>query len=257
MIITPDFSYTNGTHFAQLSELAYEKSPDEVKRKMAPKGYRNVRYFDKSGAQCYGLEAEDHVVLAFRGTEPTTMNDVKADINIFHGQDKYGITVGNVHKGFRNEVDTLWPDIKKWLRGTSNKQVYTCGHSLGGAMSGIAASRIDNAICYNYGCPRIGTKDWAKEFDKSHKMYRFVNDRDVISKIPPKWMNYKHCGELHHITRKGKIKKNPTKWSLFKNGFINMLRNPLRIVQGIPDHDMGDYRTLIRRWSESDINNPS
>jgi hypothetical protein len=38
MIITPDFSYKNGTHFAQLSELAYKKSPDEVKRKMAPKG---------------------------------------------------------------------------------------------------------------------------------------------------------------------------------------------------------------------------
>ena len=248
MNITKDFSYTNASHFARLSELAYEKSEDVFKRITKPYGYKNVKYFDKSGAQCYGLEHDDYIVLSFRGTEPETENDVKADLNIFHVKDKNGIKIGQVHRGFRDEVDTLWSDITSWLEEKAGKQIYTCGHSLGGAMSGIAASRLDGAICYNYGCPRIGTNKWRKAFDKEHKMYRFVNDRDIVPRIPPRWMRYKHAGELHFIDKNGKIKKNPNPFQQFKIGLLNICKNPLRITEGIPDHNMGDYRKFIENW---------
>jgi triacylglycerol lipase len=248
MTIIPGFSYTNAAHFAKLSELAYEKSEDTFKKTTRPYGYKDIKYFDQSGAQCYGLEHDDYVVLSFRGTEPTTRNDVPADLNIIHGKDKNGITTGSVHCGFRDEVDTLWPDITEWLEEKGDQQIYTCGHSLGGAMSGIAASRLDGAICYNYGCPRIGTNKWRKSFDKEHKMYRFVNDRDIVPRIPPRWMRYKHAGELHFIDKNGNIKKNPNPLRQLGIGLCNMCKNPLRIAQGIPDHNMGDYREFIENW---------
>ena len=87
MNIGENFSYTNASHFAKLSQLAYEKDEKKFKNAVKPYGYKNVRYFDKEGAQCYGLENNDFVVLTFRGTEPTTANDVKADLNILHGID--------------------------------------------------------------------------------------------------------------------------------------------------------------------------
>lgn len=248
MNIDNTFSYENAYHFAELSKLAYEKDENTFKNKTSKYGYKNIKYFDKSGAQCYGLENNDFVVLTFRGTEPTTTNDVKADLNILHGKDSRGITKGSVHRGFRDEVDTLWPDITSWLGTTNDKPVYTCGHSLGAAMSGIAASRIKDATSYNYGCPRIGTKPWAKEFDNTHKMYRFVNDRDIVPRIPPRWLRYKHCGELHHIGKNGKIKKNPNPFNQFKTGIMNMCKNPFRITEGIPDHDMSDYCNHIKKW---------
>lgn len=244
------FSYTNASHFAKLSQLAYEKDENKFKRAVKPYGYKNITYFDKDGAQCYGLEGEDFVVLTFRGTEPTTANDVKADLNILHKMDSLGITKGSVHRGFLDEVNTLWPDITSWLEGTGNKRVYTCGHSLGAAMSGIAASRIEGATCYNYGCPRIGTGPWGKEFNKTNKMYRFVNDRDIVPRIPPRMMRYRHCGELHHIGKNGKITKNPNPFNQLKIGLWNMCKNPFRITEGIPDHDMGDYCRHIDNWIE-------
>ena len=250
MVVTGEFSFQNASHFAKLSELAYEKAEDKVRSESRKFGYKSVKYFDKDGAQCYGFEHDNYLVLSFRGTEPTTANDVKADLNILHCEDLP--RPGRVHRGFKSEVDTLWPDIDKWLKTKNKTKVYTCGHSLGGAMSGIAATRIEGSICYNYGCPRIGNDKWRRAFNESHKMYRFVNDRDIVPRIPPKWMRYKHAGELFHINKTGdKITKNPNPWNQFKAGVMNMCRNPLRITQGIQDHDMADYCKFIENWSKN------
>lgn len=246
MKLTRSFSFENALHLANLSQLAYN-TEDVVKEKC---GYKNVKFFDKFGAQCYGFENSDHIVLSFRGTEPTTTNDIKADLNIFHGRDYEGIQEGRVHTGFRDEVDTLWSDITEWLSRSKNKQIYTCGHSLGGAMSCIAASRLKGYICYNYGCPRVGTGKWKKAAEKNNVFYRFVNDRDIVPRIPPRWMNYRHLGELYFIDRKGEIIKNPNPWKSFKKGLANMCRNPLRITQGISDHSMSDYCKFIKEWIE-------
>jgi predicted lipase len=248
MKLTKSFSFENALHFAKLSELAYEKSEETFKKETKPMGYKNIKYFDVYGAQCYGLEADEHVVLTFRGTEANTKNDVFADLNILLRPDYDGLQKGRVHSGFRDEVDTLWIPITEWLETKGTKQIYTCGHSLGGAMSGIAASRLPGAICYNYGCPRIGTNKWKKAFEKGHKMFRFVNDRDIVPRIPPTWMRYRHTGDLFFIDKKGKIIKNPNKFKQFRIGLASMCMNPLRITEGISDHSMTDYVKFIRDW---------
>ena len=78
------------------------------------------------------------VVIACRGTEPNETNDIKADID---AAKVVAETVGHVHRGFKREVDELWPMIEKSLQANKTKKVWFCGHSLGGAMATICAGR--------------------------------------------------------------------------------------------------------------------
>ena len=52
-------------------------------------------------------------MLAFRGTEPTSFGDILADIKAWPADSE---TQGNVHAGFKGEVDKLWPSITKRIK---------------------------------------------------------------------------------------------------------------------------------------------
>ena len=171
------FSYANALHFAELANLAYQEEK-QFKKTASAMGYKSVKYFNIDGAQAYGMAKEDYIVLAFRGTEPTQFNDIKADLNALHVRNELGS--GRVHKGFKHEVDDIWEQIEEWVAKRKFKQAYTCGHSLGGAMSTIACSRLpEGTTCYNYGSPRVGTPSWATEFNKKYTLHRFVNNNDL------------------------------------------------------------------------------
>ncbi len=51
-----------------------------------------------------------------------------------------GETVGWVHRGFKREVDDLWPRLEQALVNNTRTLWFT-GHSLGGAMAAICAGR--------------------------------------------------------------------------------------------------------------------
>ena len=139
------FSYKNALHFAEISNLAYQEEK-QFKKTASAMGYKNVKYFNVDGAQAYGMSKEDYIVLAFRGTEPNQWNDVKADLNALHVKNELG--KGRVHKGFKCEVDDIWKQIETWISKRKIKHAYTCGHSLGGAMSTIACSRLpEGSVC--------------------------------------------------------------------------------------------------------------
>ncbi len=46
MVVTGEFSFQNASHFAKLSELAYEKAEDKVRAASKKFGYKSVKYFD-------------------------------------------------------------------------------------------------------------------------------------------------------------------------------------------------------------------
>ena len=49
---------------------------------------------------------------AFRGTEPSKLNDVMADLKVIKNS---AVAGGKVHGGFQEEVNDLWMDIVKEL----------------------------------------------------------------------------------------------------------------------------------------------
>ena len=125
--------------FAQISQIAYLNKAKATKQ--AKKiGFTTVEYYDVKGAQSYRFMNKRDLVIACRGTEPTQYADIKADANALP---VIAETVSRVHKGFKDQVDELWPAIREDLTRTQNqnKDVWFTGHSLGAAMATIMASR--------------------------------------------------------------------------------------------------------------------
>ena len=52
-------------------------------------------------------------------------------------------TEGRVHMGFKLELRKLWPDIEALLQRNKQKKLWITGHSLGGAMATLCASRLE------------------------------------------------------------------------------------------------------------------
>ena len=243
---TTEFSYDKAHWLATLANLAYAQ-PLSARRTFKQSGIVENKYFDKDGAQAYGIEKNGVVFLAFRGTEPSQASDLLADAKAWHKKSQYG---GTVHAGFRGEIDKIWPDIEKWLVKHSGKQIYVTGHSLGAAMSTLATSRLPaGTICYNFGSPRVGSPGFSKEFDKKYELHRFVNNNDAVCRVPLWAMMFRHVGKLHYINTYGNI-RNATPWQRFKDRFRGYRQawKKGEVFDSLYDHSMTNYVERIGKF---------
>lgn len=194
--------------FAELADTAY-LDEDEVSRLVEPLNLNlTMEFFDRDGAQAYRLENDHDSVIVCRGTEPDETNDLKADID---AAKVAAATIGHIHRGFNNEVDDLWPMIEKSLKQNRTRHVWFCGHSLGGAMATICAYRCHASdipslpeSLYTYGAPRVGTKQYLRTCRIEH--LRWVNNNDIVPRLPPAWFGYRHCGREMYLNRNGRLR---------------------------------------------------
>lgn len=141
--------------------------------------------FDKNGSQAMIVSNENFYVLAFRGTEVYSMQDIKADLNAKTVVCESG---GNVHKGFDEAFAQLHADIQDYLDDDiqDKKPLFITGHSLGGALATIATKKLSFkhgiAGCYTFGSPRVGDEEWMS--DIKTPIYRLVNSADPVTMLP-------------------------------------------------------------------------
>jgi triacylglycerol lipase len=220
---------------AKLSEMAYLDG-EEAKVIAKKLGYPSHKFFEHEGAQCHAVWNKEEYVLAFRGTEPTELSDLIADLNAIP---RGAMTHGLVHSGFRGEVDKIWNDIKNHQSNHTDKRFYITGHSLGGAMATIATSRFEEFTKVDrlttFGSPRVGTRNFVKHIETPH--LRYVNNNDLVTKVPLALMGYKHHGTLQYINFYGNIRK-LTAWQLLKDRWRGWKSG---ILDGVADHGMGNY----------------
>lgn len=220
---------------AQLAELAYLDSA-KAKPKMKALGYTGHKFFENDGAQCHAVWNKEEYVLAFRGTEPSELSDVLADLNAIP---RGAMTHGLVHSGFRNECDKLWADIVKHHNNHKTKRMYITGHSLGAAMATIATSRFEEERkveqLTTFGSPRVGTRRFIKNISTTH--LRYVNNNDIVTKVPLFIMGYKHHGALQYINFYGNVRK-MTGWQLLKDRWRGWRSG---FLDGAADHGMNNY----------------
>ena len=154
--------------FANLASIAYNDDIEQVKKLVRKLGFTTVEFYNKDGAQAYRFMNKIDLVIACRGTQPTEFNDISADLK---AMPVVAETVSRVHRGFKAEVDELWPMISEDLARKTNrdKEVWFCGHSLGAAMATIMASRcalnydFPEVDClFTYGSPRVGWPNYVK-----------------------------------------------------------------------------------------------
>ena len=225
-------------HFAEVSKLAYL---DNEKKKFKDLGYTYSQFFDIDGAQAYVLWSKDFITIAFRGTEPDEFNDIKADLK--------ATKHNGYHEGFYIEYMKLHDKIKDKVDDLLEKKerpLYIAGHSLGGAMATVCACHWPNAHeVYTYGAPRALSRRRAKELKVPHK--RHVNNNDVVPKVPPALLFYKHHGELCYINYYGNIRKMST-WQRFKDSWrgrwhcIKVKKVPF---DGLFDHSIDEYAKFL------------
>ncbi|CAQ84581.1 MULTISPECIES: lipase family protein [Photorhabdus] len=104
---------------------------------------------------------------------------------------------GKVHKGFweafslvgelivpgdDTKAQTVFQDIVSLV---TNKRLFICGHSLGGALALLHSAQLKeyNPCLYSYGMPRALTRSAVEELSAIIH-YRHVNEDDVIPSVP-------------------------------------------------------------------------
>lgn len=230
----------SGWHFATISRIAYmdAKESAPIAKEL---GYPTTKLLDNDGAECLLLENADTIVLAFRGTEPKEFSDIAADLKAWKRKSK---TEGMVHAGFYDYLEKIWPLVLSELgpKSRQKKKLYICGHSLGGAMATLAASRLSAKItaCYTYGSPRVGGKVWLQRQAFTH--FRYVNNNDMVPRVPPRLLGFRHHGELCYINFYGNIRV-LTPWQRIKDMWRGHYRAwcKLEFFDGARDHSIDLY----------------
>ena len=233
--------------FAELSKLSYSP-PDVVSKATAEIGVEHYEFFDRDGAQAYVLANQHDCVVVCRGTEPNEWNDIKADANALS---VIAETAGKVHRGFKKEVDDLWPRLEHALKD-NEKPLWFAGHSLGGAMATICAGRCKLAEIrsnpeglFTFGSPRVGNKRYINFVRLRH--YRFVNNNDVVCRVPPSFFGYRHCGRELYFDAKGSL-RDYRSWRRFRDrwyGFFLSLRKGQ--LDHLSDHSMARYIEYVKQ----------
>jgi Predicted lipase len=204
-----------------------------------------VRFFSLKETQAYIVGDDKTWILAFRGTEPNNIIDwiTDFDAKLINGPG------GKVHEGFLVALSYVWSDIWKTLREDRGfRNLWVTGHSLGGALATLAVAKLRqerghpvNGL-YTFGQPRVGDEDFASRFNQDFGpyAYRFVNNNDVVPRVPTRLMNYRDTGTFKYFDKYGKINDKIT-WDqiLLKN--IGDRIEDILGLDDIKDHGMIHY----------------
>ncbi len=236
-----------------------------------------VKTFDTNGTQAILVSFDKFVVLAFRGTESTSLKDIKSDIKAKTTPCETG---GRIHSGFKEAFDQVRFDVEKILKEDRFKDIplFITGHSLGGALATIAAKKLSHegglAACYTFGSPRVADEEWIKNIKTP--IYRVVNAADSVTMSPPnsdvitaiswvlqfiprygksirsqllsKFGGYLHCGDMKYLTHCPSDQYNEVKL-LYSVSFVHRVRglivNGLSWKRLLGDHSMSIYRKKL------------
>lgn len=111
---------------------------------------------------------------------------------------------------------------------TQSWQVYSTGHSLGGALATLFALELSSSklaknghiqvIMYNFGSPRVGNKRFADNYNQAVKnSWRVVNHRDIIPTVP-RLMGYCHVAQPIYLSA-GDLTEGIVERGLLEDGY--------------------------------------
>ena len=155
----------NAYWLARVAQLAYRNDKldndeaawrERVVRTCRAWQLDNCQTFDKTvnfngikvkaiDTQCFAGIGREIIVVGFRGTEPTKIEDVVTDLR-FKQLDPPWLPPGigaKVHQGFAEALDAVWGELFQFIKdhSTTPRRIFFAGHSLGGALAALAAVR--------------------------------------------------------------------------------------------------------------------
>ncbi len=206
----------------------------------------------KESTQVLVMTESDATWIAFRGTE-AKLKDITADAKIR----KEVTDIGEIHRGFNDAYMLVNDDIivlAKEAKDAGNK-LYITGHSLGGALATVAALYFNlNGLSADkvitFGCPRVLSKETAEKVNSNHKQLfcRVVNNNDVVTRVPPRTLDYSHIGELWYYRESGELvmDNDLSWWDLFWDRIDGRLEDFGELgTDGLKDHFMDNYKKQL------------
>ncbi|MGC5000224.1 lipase family protein [Streptomyces sp. DT195] len=165
---------------------------------------------------------------------------------------------GYVHHGFAEALESVYPAVRDTLAGyrTNGQSVWFTGHSLGGALAMLAGARMyleeprlaaDGV--YAYGQPRTCDRLLATAYNKGfrNRMYRFVNNNDVVPQMPPE-PAFTHVNALRYTDSHGKLHESMPVLSSLTDRPRGLTADVLAPAgDGARDHFMDAYLTALEK----------
>lgn len=140
----------------------------------------------------------DHpfAVLAFRGSAHC-IEHVVTDLDV--RKTPLGNSEARVHAGFLSALESVWGEIEAALLKLSCP-VFLTGHSLGGALATLAATRYMPTAVYTFGSPRVGDAAFVAAYSQlAPRIHRVVAGEDIVTTVPPSLLGFEHIGKLRTL----------------------------------------------------------
>jgi len=204
------YSRANALWLAELSRLVYrhdvkERPPNPLPSLdtfLAAANFTKRCFFLDKATDTQAMLVEhtgmpSFVVLAFRGTEQV-LKDFITDLEL--GKFSVSGTKKNVHDGFKEALDSVWSDIETELKKLpANCPVFYTGHSLGAALATLAIAKHPPKALYTFGSPQVGNQEFVNSLPDI-PIHRVVGDEDIVTTLPPEFVNFQHVGQVHKLT---------------------------------------------------------
>ncbi len=155
-------------------------------------------------------------IFAFRGTKG--IHEWIDDIKVAHASFKPETSDPQpavpkdvcIEEGFDEIYSSMQGTLFAKLDALQPKLLEITGHSLGSSLAtlftlDVVLSRPDQAyVSENFASPRVGNAHWAAYYEslttaKGQPTLRVVNTKDLVPKVPPAALGYKHIGEAYDI----------------------------------------------------------
>ncbi len=247
------FSLPRAYGMALAAEAAYRPAAEIHSLATHDWGFDHFEFIDVGNTQLFLAADGDVLIVAFRGSEGSEMADwlTDADMTLVDGP-----LDSQVHEGFYRALADVWQLLQHEVQRLDpqlQKSLWITGHSLGGALASLAAARwIERGRpvqgVYTFGQPRVGDAKFARNFNFEMKStaFRFVNNNDVVSRVPPRAMGYSHVGLCKYFTDGGNLEEDISWWQSFLDRWTFRWEDFFDGAwEGTADHSMTAYRRLV------------
>lgn len=226
-------------------------------------GLSKAKFIARRETQLFIAGNQQFIIVAFRGTEPSKIKDWMTDADIEKCAGPFGSLV---HSGFDRALGYVWDELVTTLRQFQDQgqSLWITGHSLGAALATLATAYLrdsgrrlsdpkDKPVngLYTFGCPRTGNHDFERAFnqDSGARIFRFVNNNDIVTRVPPREFDYSHVGKLLYFSSGGKTLETDPHWWY---RFLDSVKGSFEDIgymgpDNIKDHSMDNYLKCLKK----------
>ncbi|MDJ0508722.1 MAG: lipase family protein [Crocosphaera sp.] len=265
---TTRYSPWNAYYLGQAAKLVYENSnviQQTTKFKWQLPKYKFIQDLhddddETTGTECFVAGDEKKIIVSFRGTQVSQREDVLTDLNLGFEDGP----LGRVHRGFLKAVDSVWEDLIKTINEfqDNGQSLWFTGHSLGAALAHITVAKfiddLDRPVygLYTFGQPRVGDRTFARSFNVEFKSryFRFVNNNDIVTRIPLRTMRYSHAGNFIYFDSDKVLHTDIHWWYLFVDRVGSVIDDfGEKGLDSIDDHNISDYLVGLDKYKTLEL----